>query len=410
MPMELQPKGNAAYISRLNKVKVLELIQRRGNISRAQVAHESGLSAPTVTRIVEGLIREEKLVQEAGFGHSEGGRPPIMIQLSNDTNAVVGIDLGTTAIRGVLANLSGGILADVEKFTPVEEGFDAVMESVIEVVRRLLNTEPARQKRIHGIGMAVAGLINKKSKLVEFSPDFNWENVDIHQALKGRIEHPVIFDNVTRVMATGELRYGRGHDYKNFACVNLGYGIGAGIISDGRAFVGAEGFAGEFGHITVDPKSNVRCMCGNYGCLEALASGSGIARAACDAIESGAKSTLDDLCSSDHEQITAEMVFRAAESGDSLSNKVIDTAVEYLGIGIASLVNLFDPEAVFMGGAVAQPDGRFWEAMCESARRRMLPRHKDVVEILPVSHGTKAAVMGAVCLAANEVLLLKVQA
>jgi len=308
-----------------------------------QIVEESGLSAPTVTRVVESLIREEALVREAGMGNSKGGRRPTLIQLRNDANAVVGVDLGTTAIRGILADLSAGILAEVETYTPVEAGFGKVMESVATVVDRLLSTEPAKKKRIHGIGMAVAGLINNKSKVVEFSPDFGWENVNIRQALNSRFDVPVIFDNVTRVMAMGELWNGKGRGYRDFVCVNVGYGIGAGIVSNRQPFHGAEGLAGEFGHITLEKDSPIQCKCGNYGCLEALASGRGIALAAQRALESGRESVLRSACEWDLSLVTAKMVSRAAEAGDELAHEVFIRAAGYVGIGIATLINLFNP-------------------------------------------------------------------
>lgn len=407
MPTRHLPKGNAAYINKLNKVKVLDLIRRRESISRAEIVEESGLSAPTVTRIVEGLIRAEGLVREAGMGNSRGGRPPILIQLQNDANAVVGVDLGTTAIRGVLADLSAGILAEVETHTPVEAGSGKVMESVAEVVGRLLNTEPAKKRRIHGLGMAVAGLINSRTKMVEFSPDFDWEDVDIRQALNGRFDFPVIFDNVTRVMAMGELWYGKGSGYRDFVCVNVGYGIGAGIVTNRRPFEGAEGLAGEFGHITLEKDSPIQCKCGNYGCLEALASGRGIALAAQRALESGRESALRSECEGDLSLVTAKMVSRAADAGDELAHEVLIRAAGYVGIGIAALINLFNPQAVFIGGGVAQGSELFFSTVNEVVVKRVMPRHARAVEVFPVTHQLNAAVMGAVSLILDKVVNLE---
>lgn len=404
------PRGNAAYINKMNKVNVLDLIRRRGTISRAQIVEESGLSAPTVTRIVDSLIHDEELVEEAGMGSSSAGRPPLLIQMHNDINAVIGIDLGSTAIRGVLANLSAGVLAEVETHTPLEAGFGKVMESVIEVIERLLNTAPARNKRIHGIGLAVAGLINSKTRVVEFSPDFDWVDVDIHQALNGRFDCPVIFDNVTRVMAMGELWHGEGSNYRDFVCVNVGYGIGAGIVSNGRPFGGAEGLAGEFGHITLEEDSQVQCKCGNYGCLEALASGRGIALAACRALETGRESVLGALCEGDLSRISAEMVSRAANEGDALAREVLGHAANFLGIGIAALVNLFNPQAVFLGGGVTRNNPLLFDTINDVVAKRVMPRLACKIKILPVTHGMNATVMGAVALILDKVVNLQLGA
>lgn len=330
-----------------------------------------------------------------------------MIQLRNDANVVVGVDLGTTAIRGVLADLSAGILAEVENYTPVEAGFDEVMESVAKVVDRLLRTEPAKKKRIHGLGMAVAGLINSKSKIVEFSPDFQWENVDISRALKGRFGFPVFYDNVTRVMAVGEMCYGKGSVYRDFVCVNVGHGIGAGVITNGRPFGGAEGLAGEFGHITLDKDSPFQCQCGNYGCLEALASGQGIARAARRALESGRESSLRSDCGGDLSLITAKMVSQAVDRGDDMAREILVGAAEYVGVGIAALVNLFNPQAVFLGGGVVQGSKLFFNTIKETVPKRVMPRRAHAVDILPVTHGLNAAVTGAISLVLDKVVKLE---
>ena len=407
MPTRHLPKANSSFINRLNKAKVLDLIRKRTTISRAQIVEESGLSAPTVTRIVEGLIRDEGLVQEAGTRSSGGGRPPILIQLRNDTNGVIGIDLGTTAISGVLADLSAGVHAEIKTSTPVEEGFGKVMDSVATVVDRLLDTVPARKRRIHGVGIAVAGLVNSMSEVVEFSPDFDWKNTDIHQVLNGRVDLPVIFDNVTRVMAIGELWCGRGSEYRDFACVNVGYGIGAGIVTDGQPFGGSEGLAGEFGHITLDKDSPIQCKCGNHGCLEALASGRGIALAAQRALESGRVSTLRSQCDGDLSRITAKMVSEAAGADDELANEIFTGAAEYIGIGIATLVNLFNPRVVFIGGGVAQSGDLLFNTVRKVVAERVMPRHARTVEILPVTHGLNAAVMGAASLILDRVVNLE---
>lgn len=402
------PVGNSKYILRVNKRKVLNLIYNSKSISRAEVTKVSGISAPTVSRIVDGFI-EEKLVEEVGIGQSTGGRRPKLLRLAAADNYIIGIDLGTTNIYGVLADLNASIIHEEKRPTKLEEGFFSIMDQTAEIIDLLSQKTAEKKKRLCGIGMAVAGLINKNRNMVEFSPNFHWQDVDIIGTLGQRFSLPIYFDNVTRVMALGELCYGVGKQYKNFVFINIGYGIGAGIIIDGQPLLGAVGMAGEFGHITVDKDSNTQCDCGNFGCLEALASGQGIARAARNELKKGAQSNLLEMCGGDINKVTAEMVAEAAKKGDSLAWNIFSQAAEYIGLGISALINLFNPEVVVLGGGVIQAGEILFDNVRKTISARALNRSARGVPLLPATFGLKAAAMGAVSLVMNKLLNLELE-
>jgi len=402
------PVGNSKYILRVNKRKVLNLIYNSKSISRAEVTKVSGISAPTVSRIVDGFI-EEKLVEEVGIGQSTGGRRPKLLRLAAADNYIIGIDLGTTNIYGVLADLNASIIHEEKRPTKLEEGFFSIMDQTAEIIDQLSQKTAEKKKRLCGVGMAVAGLINKNRNIVEFSPNFHWHDVDIIGTLGQRFSVPIYFDNVTRVMALGELCYGVGKQYKNFVFINIGYGIGAGIIIDGQPLLGAVGMAGEFGHITVDKDSKTQCDCGNFGCLEALASGQGIARAARNELKKGAQSNLLEMCGGDINKVTAEMVAEAAKKGDSLAWNIFSQAAEYIGLGISALINLFNPEVVVLGGGVIQAGEILFDNVRKTIRARALNRSARGVPLLPATFGLKAAAMGAVSLVMNKLLNLELE-
>jgi predicted NBD/HSP70 family sugar kinase len=218
---------------------------------------------------------------------------------------------------------------------------------------------------------------------------------------------PVIFDNVSRVMSLGELWYGIGREIKNFICVNIGHGIGAGIVIEGTPLCGAEGMAGEFGHITIDGNSQIRCKCGKLGCLEALASGEGIAAAAKDILKNTDRNErLMELCGCDIETVTAKMVAQAGAEGDELAINILNKAAEYIGIGIANMINLFNPEAVIIGGGVSNAGELLLSSIRRSVDLHVISRHINRVKIVPVTFGANAAVMGAVSLILGEILML----
>jgi glucokinase-like ROK family protein len=404
---ESHPKGSPQYINKLNKIRILNIIRERGHISRAEISKLSGISAPSVTRIVDGLIHDEGIVQEVGVGKSSGGRRPTLVEFSGQDNCVIGIDLGATHINGVLANLNAETINEIRYDTQIEEGFESIVGRTGDIICGLMQHPKVKRKKVLGVGIAVPGLINRSENKIELSPDLHWEYVDLVKHLRDRCDLPIKFDNVTRVMALGELWYGIGQTLKYFCVINIGYGIGGGIIIDGKPLYGPFGMAGEFGHMTVDKDSQVKCECGNYGCLEALASGRAIAARAIIETELGNGSMLKDKVNGDLGKIDAKLVADAARAGDQLSQKIYNDAVEYLGSAIASVINLVSPQMVLIGGGVAQAEDLIFEKLKKIAADRIIRTRSRNVIIQPVTFGENAATKGAVALILNEVLNLK---
>jgi glucokinase-like ROK family protein len=401
-----QPTANSNYINKLNKIRILSIIRNHKNISRADLAKESKISAPTVTRIVNSLTNKEGLIKEVGIGRSTGGRKPILVEFAAEDNYVIGIDIGRTHIDGVLANLNSEIINEIQLETNLEDGFYSIMKRISEIIFELRNDTRIKGKKIFGVGMAVAGLINRVQNIVEFSPDFHWENVDIEKSLQRNCDLPIKFDNVTRVMALGELWYGVGKYIKNFIVINVGYGIGAGIIINGEPLYGPFGMAGEIGHITMDKSSDYLCDCGNYGCLEALSSGRAIAHRMKSGIKAGKKTILIDWVDADESLITAKLVAKAAREGDQLAGEIFDEAVEYLGMAIANVIDIFSTECILIGGGVAQADDLVFEKVKEIVKKRSLRANIKRVQIKGVTFGMKSATKGALALILKEVLNL----
>jgi glucokinase-like ROK family protein len=399
---------DASYINRTNKIRVLDLIRNSSTISRAELTKKAALSAPTITRIVDALIHQNHMVEEVGIGDSDGGRPPNLIRFAGADKYVIGIDLGTTHIDGIVANLNADIIVELRVPTVVGSGYQEVMHRTSTLINDLVEQSGVDQKNVLGVGVAVAGLVDKDKKIVEFSPDFGWHDVNVGLDIHKEISLPIVFDNVTRVMAMGERHFGYGRTVDNFICVNIGYGIGAGIIVDGKPFYGTHGMSGEFGHIVIDPASEVQCMCGNRGCLEALASGHGITLAAERGLEQGEKSVLNDGTVFT-EPVTAEAVAHAAADGDQFALQVITTAARQIGLGIANLINLFDPQAIIIGGGVTSSGPLLFDTVQQVVSERSLSRHSKEIAIIQSSFGSRASVMGAISLILSEVLNLSIK-
>ncbi len=334
------PKGSAEFINRLNKIKVLNLIRESGKISRAGIVKETGLSAPTVTRIVDSLINNEKLVEHLGIGESSGGRPPLIVRFNGEESYVIGVDWGRTHIFGVLANLNGKSLTELDIMTDVSDDFQKDMNRVVDLIEKLLRKSGIDKKTLKGIGVAAAGFVNKRNHIIEYSPNFKWENADIKQPLIDHFQVPVMVDNVSRVMALGELLYGIGETCKDFIFINVGYGIGAGIISNGRPFFGFDGMAGEIGHNrVVGPVTGGRkCACGKMDCLECYSSGRGITEMGTQQRPFYPKSLLHSST-----RLSTEIIAGFARQEDELALQLFHQAADFLGLAI------LDDEAAVIG-------------------------------------------------------------
>lgn len=408
--VEVHPIGNAEYINRLNKIKVLNIIRDAGMISRAEIVKLAGLSAPTVTRVVDSLINKEQLAKQVGIGESSGGRPPMIVQFNGEQNYVIGIDWGRTHIHGILSDLNAKTLAELDIRTESEDNFETDLDKVYDLIETLLRESGIKKHKLLGIGIAAAGFINKKTDLIEFSPNFNWVNVDIRKPILERFKVPVKVDNVSRVMALGELHYGLGEQSKDFIFLNIGYGIGSGIIMNGEPFYGFEGISGEIGHVKVisETPENRQCSCGKTDCLECYSSGHGIAELAKSRISKYPKSLIKEYSKEKAGKITAEHVARAAKNGDELGLNIINQASRYMGVALSSLTNILNPETIVLGGKVAQPDSLFVEKIKEVFDREKLKGVSRDIKIVPTSLRGEAAVKGAVSLILQEVLKLNV--
>jgi glucokinase-like ROK family protein len=399
------PKGSAEYINRLNKIKVLNLIRERSEISRAEIVKETGLSAPTITRIVDSLINIEKLAVQVGIGESSGGRPPVIVRFNGDKSYVIGIDWGRTHIFGVLANLNGESLAELDIRTEGNEELKAGLERVIDLIEKLIIKSDIDRTKIHGIGVAAAGFINKKSDIIEYSPNFNWENADIKQPLINAFKVPVIVDNVSRVMALGELLYGIGEKCKDFILINVGHGIGAGIIANGVPFEGFDGMAGELGHnrVVTNIAGGRQCSCGKLDCLECYSSGRGITEIAEQQLQFHPDSSLNK-----HQHLTTEIIAMEALKGDTLALQLFQQAADYLGMAIASVANMLNPAAVVLGGKVMNAGAFFTDRIHSVFNREVLQQPSRKIQLMESELGDEAAVKGAVSLILQEILNFKV--
>lgn len=310
---------------------------------------------------------------------------------------MVGVDIGGTNVVLAAADLRGHVLAERTIPTQAAEGSDAVLHRIAREVEHLVAAVPGRPD-LSAIGMGVPGLVDSKRGLSRVSPNLGWRDVDVAGYFRQRFGVPTWIDNDVRVATLGEQVFGAGRGVRTFLCLTIGTGIGAGIVLDGRLYVGMTESAGEIGHLTVE-KDGLPCGCGNRGCLEMYASGRAIARRAQERLREGVRSTIYDLVGGNMNAVTAKHVAEAFVGGDALAREIFTEAAEYLAIGLAGAIHLFNPERIIVGGGVSLAGEPFLDLVRRAVRRRVweLPLH--VLSIVRAELGDRSGVMGAVALA-----------
>lgn len=249
---------------------------------------------------------------------------------------------------------------------------------------------------VKGVGVAVAGLVMPETGVLLTSPNLPaWYNTALKSIWEQELQLPVWVCNDASLAALGEYRFGAGRGVDNLVYITVSTGIGGGVIAGGRLLLGASGFAGEVGHMTIDVDGPV-CNCGNVGCLEVLASGTAISRLAADRLSDGETSVITDVVGGDYSKVTASIVAEAAASGDGMAREIMHTAATNLGIGVVNLVHLFNPELVIIGGGVSRAGDLIFEPVRKVVAERKMP---DIeVQIIPAGLGDDPGLLGAVAL------------
>jgi len=398
-------KMDASSLHHANKIILLKLIQQKKEISRSELTKVTGLTPPTVARLVNELVENDKLAEYVGVGNSSGGRPPVIVRFKSENNYIIGIDLGATYIRGCLVDLEANLITEIQIPTEINKGFSVILDKAIQLIKRLENRKE-NDSKIWGIGMGVAGLVNRETGIIERSPDFGWSNIDLRKELQIKLDYPFFYDNSTRLMALGELKLGANQEIKNFAVINMGFGIASGLVIEGKLVKGNAGFAGEFGHIQVDTNSKVKCKCGMYGCLEALASGHRISELGKIEMEKNKDSILWEQCHGNINLVSAELIGKSAQMGDKASIKIYEEITDYLSIGIGTISNLLNPGVIYIGGGISL-NGAFLYKMIQKKVTKYLIKPNANLKILPSTFGEQATSIGAVSLVLEKITNLE---
>ena len=370
-------KGDQELVRYQNRALIINLLRLNGSLSRTEIAERTGLAPSALTRLTRDLL-EEGIVMEIGKSTSKGGRPAVLVSLNPEYGQIIGVKVERARLLAASVNLSGEIRARKDhRFATIPSPHE-VVDGIAELAVALADENTL------GLGVSISGFVDIESGTDLFTPILGWENVSLRDPLFERLGMPVWVENDVNALALAEKWYGAGRDFRHFLCITVGEGVGLGIVINGEIYRGAFGGAGELGHITIDPSGPV-CRCRQRGCLEMYASDIHLAAQA----ESLGLGSIEGLAS-------------AARDGSNPARAVFSEMGRYLGVGAKNVVNLFNPEAIVLGGERMDTSDLFLPAFEEQVCKHSFPAEAARLSILPAALGDDGFLIGSAALVAAD--------
>jgi len=315
----------------------------------------------------------------------------------------LGVDLGGTNVKIAIVDEKGHIAYSNTVPTYADRGFEFAFENIKTLINDTFKESAVNKSDIAGIGFGCPGLIDSVNGVIRDLPNMpGWVSIPLAELIYKEFELKTKIDNDVRVATLGEHKFGAGVGVSNLICITIGTGIGSGIILDGKLIKGANLCAGEIGHMTLQEHGGPICGCGNTGCLEALGSASAIIRRGEELLLGGRPSKIRELMGVG--PLTPQIIAEAAQKGDPPAQRILYETGRWIGIGLASVVNLLNPELIIIGGGVAKAGEFLFNPIRETIKKRALKIPGDMVQVEPAMLGESAGVIGASLLVSYEML------
>jgi len=394
--------GDQEKVRKVNRSLILNTLRLHAPTSRAQVANITGLTRGTVSNIVNLLI-EDGLVFEDKLEDSKIGRPSILLGLKPDGGAVIGVEIGVDFISVLLTNFVAETMWEIRVKTLVSQSQTEIINQAEQYIDQALSIAIEQGLRPLGIGVGLPGLVNTKQGNLIIAPNLHWKNVPLRLIWNQRFHLPIYIENEANLAALGEYYFGVARGVDNFICLTSGIGLGGGIMIDGRLFRGGHGYGGEIGHIQRDPHGE-ECGCGRIGCWETQVGPRAVLQRVKKEFQIHHDQSLLDACSGNLDNLTFEIVVQFALNGDLICRKAIEDVAANLGVGIADLVNIFNPNLIVIGGAFISAKDIMQSIIEKTILSNALQPSTDNLRIKFSERSTKACVLGAVAVVLDDIL------
>ncbi len=402
----MEPKNSAdqGLVRELNLSSVLRLIHAEAPLSRAQLAARTGLNKSTVSSLVDELL-ERKLVHETGINSAGTGRPATLLEVDPQAGCIVGVELGVDFVAAILTNFIGCILWRQQVSADPAESQEKTLEQTQAIVRHAIDESLKLALPILGLGLSTPGTVDLADGVLIFAPNLHWHNVPLRRIFSEPTGLKVFVENDANAAAVAEHLFGAARQNKDFIFVFAGVGIGGGLFLNGQLYRGRNGYAGEIGHspIMADPMQSP-CHCGNRGCWETFANQYSILQRIHDRLEVKRSSLIPALLAEANAPLSISIVKQAADAGDQEAIDSFAEAGQAMGQGFASLINIFNPEKIILGGPLSLAGDYLIPAVRETVNKHALPEIKDQAEVCLSNFGPDASLIGAVAIVIDDIL------
>jgi glucokinase-like ROK family protein len=396
--------GDQTFVREMNLSTVVRYLQEAAPLSRAGLASMTGLNKTTVSSLVEDLI-DRGLIHETGLDTSAGGRPATLLELNPQAGCIIGVALGVDHVLVIVTDFLGEIHWRCLEETDPTAGKEAILELVLRIVDEAVKACQARDSRLLGLGLAIPGTVNVDDGVLIFSPNLQWHNVAFREILHKHADLLVLVDNDANAAAQAEHLFGVAKGVQNFISVFAGVGVGGGLFLNGELYRGAGGYAGEIGHTNFMVDHYRRpCRCGNRGCWETSVAQDSVIERVRTRLAVGRNSLISRLMAEQNSPLTVPLIVQAADAGDAEAREALVETGSLMGLGVANLVSVFNPDLVVLGGPLTAAGEYLLPAIAEAVEGTVLPEIHRQVKIVLSAFGADASLMGAVALVVEAIL------
>jgi len=373
-------------------------------VSRTDLAVTTGLNKTTVSSLVNELILNE-FVYEVGIKSGEIGRPRVMLSINPKAGYIISAEIGVDFILVIATDFEPKVIYQFRQELTLNEDIDVVINKLIELIQGAVEfCEMQGEGKLLGLAVGVPGLVDFTKGRLLFAPNLNWRDVPLQEILQNHFRNiHITIDNEANMAALGEYYFGSAYKVDDFLYLSSGVGLGGGIVRQGRLFRGVKGMAGEIGHIIMDP-DGILCGCGNRGCWETQASQKALFRYVKEMINAGAESLLKDVSDGDLMQLSVDKIVEAAKLGDRVALDALTQVAHHLAIGIASLINVLNPQLVVFGGILSAAWEFIKPVLDQDLQVRSLLWERQKTEVVLAKHQENACVMGGVATVYQEII------
>ena len=398
-----QVEGNDMNVVELKnnfqKRKIIKNLFLYGAMTNTDLGQFVKLSTPKIISLLNEL-KAEGLVEELGQGNSSGGRRPNLYGNKEDAFYIIGISINIYKTSVSIFNAKNQRVTDDQILTLTISHGTSIIDPIVDFTENVIREKQIPREKILGIGIEMPGMVDSETGI---NKTYMVSDQPVAEVFRKKFGMEVLIENDAKTRAFAELRFGLAHGRKNILAIHLDWGIGLGIIVNGKLYKGRDGFAGEFGHLPM-VDNGILCKCGKQGCLETIASGTAIARMAKEGMETGRSTFLGELSDHDQENNEIRKVVQAATMGDQYSISILANVGHWLGKGLAYLIQIFNPELIILGGRMSEANQFILPPIQQSIQIFCNPELGNEIEIKVSELGSKAGIQGVAALFLEHVL------